>query len=605
MAGKKKAAIEIRDMMDSDGLAVHIVEQFTLWNQARRKWLEERRELRNYLFAIDTRTTSANHLPWKNTVHLPKLCQIRDNLHANYIAAIFPNDRSVRWEGDDRSAETKQKRQVIESYMRNKMRQSSFKTDMSQAILDFIDYGNCFGLVDFEFEQRQDPFTGETIYGYVGPKFYRISPHDIVFDPMAASFAATPKIIRTLSSLADLKAYIEDHPEAEALSQVFDKAMMNRRQFQGISEADVAISEAYAMDGFGSWHEYLDSDYVEIMTFYGDLYDRENDKIYKNYKITVIDRSLILEETPNPSWLASAPIFHCSWRQRPDNLYGMGPLDNLVGMQHRIDHLENAKADAFDLIIHPVMKIRGLVEDFEYGPNERIYVGDEGEVEFMRPDATMLNADTQIAIYEQKMEEMAGAPRQAMGFRTPGEKTAYEVQVLENGANKVFLNKSAYFEESFMEPVLNAMLESGRRNMTQSELIRTVDNDINAVMFQRITKEDITARGKIRPIGARHFARNANMVQNLTQMLSSPVGQDPGIRNHLSGKRIAELMQDLLGADEYELFSPNVQIFENAELQQTLQSAQQVVGEEGIVNADVAQGPARTQGPPRGEPETT
>jgi hypothetical protein len=27
----------------------------------------------------------------------------------------------------------------------------------------------------------------------------------------------------------------------------------------------------------------------------------------------------------------------------------MGPLDNLVGLQYRIDHLENAKADALDL----------------------------------------------------------------------------------------------------------------------------------------------------------------------------------------------------------------------------------------------------------------
>ena len=35
------------------------------------------------------------------------------------------------------------------------------------------------------------------------------------------------------------------------------------------------------------------------------------------------------------------------------------------------------------------------------------------------------------------MEEMAGAPKEAMGFRSPGEKTAYEVQRMENAASQV------------------------------------------------------------------------------------------------------------------------------------------------------------------------
>ena len=46
------------------------------------------------------------------------------------------------------------------------------------------------------------------------------------------------------------------------------------------------------------------------------------------------------------------------WRPRPDNLYAMGPLDNLVGMQYRIDHLENLKSDVFDQIAYPILKIR-------------------------------------------------------------------------------------------------------------------------------------------------------------------------------------------------------------------------------------------------------
>ena len=132
------------------------------------------------------------------------------------------------------------------------------------------------------------------------------------------------------------------------------------------------------------------------------------------------------------AWLGRDPIFHVGWRDRPDNLYSMGPLDNLVGMQYRIDHLENLKADVFDQIAYPVLKIRGDVEDFDFEPNARIYLGDEGDVGYLVPDSTALNADFQIQNIEAKMEMMAGAPREAMGIRSAGEKTAFEVNQLDD-----------------------------------------------------------------------------------------------------------------------------------------------------------------------------
>ena len=54
-------------------------------------------EIQEYIFATDTTTTSNSTLPWKNSTTLPKLCQIRDNLHSNYLSALFPNDSWLQW----------------------------------------------------------------------------------------------------------------------------------------------------------------------------------------------------------------------------------------------------------------------------------------------------------------------------------------------------------------------------------------------------------------------------------------------------------------------------------------------------------------------------
>lgn len=566
-------------ILQPDALATKIARNYDDWNSARQEWMDQKREIRNYLFATDTTTTTNSQLPWKNSTHIPKLCQIRDNLHANYTAALFPNDRPIKWEGDDETSEALDKRTSIEAYMNNKMRQSGFRTEISKCLYDFIDYGNAFAMPVFIAEKNVDGVTGEIIPGYVGPKMERISPLDIVFNPVAASFAESHKIIRSIKTLASLKADIDDHPEMKYMEDVFKKVMNARHQFVSLNHGDFNKSNAFQVDGFTDYLTYFQSDYIEVLDFYGDYYESETGKFYKNQLITIVDKSHIIRNIPNPNWLGTASIFHVGWRTRPDNLYAMGPLDNLVGMQYRIDHLENAKADAFDLIVHPVMKIRGMVEDFDYGPGERIFVGDEGDVIFMSPDTTMLAADTQIQIYEAKMEEMAGAPKQAMGFRTPGEKTAFEVQTLENSANRIFLNKTAYFEEVFMEPLLNSMLEISRRNMGPSDLVRVLDNDFAVVNFLKVTREDITARGKLRPIGARHFARNANIVQNLTQMYSSSLGQDPAVAAHVSGKAIAHLMEELLDLERFQLVQDNIRVSETLETQQLAQAGSQMLAE--------------------------
>jgi hypothetical protein len=260
---------------------------------------------------------------------------------------------------------------------------------------------------------------------------------------------------------------------------------------------------------------------------------------------------------------------------RPDNLYGMGPLDNLVGMQYRIDHLENLKADAMDLAVHPPLAIMGNVEEFEWGPNAEIYIGEGGSIqELGRSLQGVMAANNEISILEFKMEEMAGAPKQAMGIRTPGEKTAYEVQSLEQAATRIFQNKITHFEIECVEDVLNKMFEVSRRNMSGADLIRVMDDDVGVIQFMQITKDDITASGKLRPIGARHFAAQATIVQNISNFYQSGVGQDPSVRAHISGKAVAKLFEEYLGLSRFDLFQENIRIFEEVETQGLVQEAQ-------------------------------
>jgi len=229
----------------------------------------------------------------------------------------------------------------------------------------------------------------------------------------------------------------------------------------------------------------------------------------------------------------------------------------------------------FDQIAHPVVYQRGMVEDWEWGPGERIFGDVDSNVDVLSPDPTALNAEFQVDALMRKMEELVGAPREAMGIRTPGEKTAFEVQALENAAGRIFQQKITFFEEHFVEPLLNQMLESARRNMNSMEMIKVLDKDFAIEQFLKITPDDIGNKGALYPIGARHFAKQAQVVQNLIGFMNSPAYADPDVQTHISGKKIAQLMEENLGLEEFELVQDNIRVAERKATQSLASLAQE------------------------------
>ncbi len=572
--------LQLRDLIEPDNLGCEIAVKFQEWNMARQAKVAEWTELRRYIYATDTRHTSAGKLPWSNSTTIPKLTQIRDNLFSNYMASMFPKRRWLNWEGATQDDESKEKVKAIKDYMMWAVSQPDFKPTLAKLVLDYIDYGNPLGTVEWVDESVTDKRTG-TKTGFVGPRVVRINPLDMVFNPLAPSFSRSPKIWRALMSLGEAKrvlAKLAKTPEQEELAkQVYDYTIKVRQTAQRYTGWEIqAVDSFFNIDGFDSYRRYLESDYVELLTFAGDLYDREKDELLENRLIVVIDRHKIALNVPYPYPMAEIPIYHSGWRPRQDNLWAMGPLDNLVGLQYRLDHVENMKSDILDLTAYPPIMVRGsgAIGDFTWGPMEKIYVDSDGDVSIKSPDVNALQNNIEINSIMQIMEEMAGSPKEAMGFRTPGEKTAYEVQRLENAAARIFQNKIAQFEEQVVEPLLNAMLVLAKENLT-NQVIRVIDDEYGTVSFENISRDDISANGRLKAIAARHFAEQAELIQNLTNFYGSAVGQDQTVKQHFSSVVMAEIVEECLNLQDYNLVLPYVAISEAQQSHELQQEAQE------------------------------
>jgi hypothetical protein len=572
-------SLELLNVISPDLLATRLTERYLEWEYLRQQKKNDWEEIRRYVYATDTAYTTSGKLPWKNRTTLPKLCHIRDNLYSNYTATLFPKRKWLIWEANEKDANSVAKRDSILNYMSWCIEQPMFKHEIDKIILDYIDFGNCFATVEWidQRVQRDD----KTQAGFVGPMVRRVSPLDMVMNPTAENFLESPKFIRSVVSMGELRNILgrlsndENREQYEELYDYLKNIRFHARTFQGDW---IQRDNLFRMDGFTSFRAYLLSDFVEVLTFFGDWYDYINDNFEKNRVITVVDRHKLVGNVPNASFYGYPAIYHAPWRKKQENLWGMGPLDNLIGMQYRLDHIENMKSDIVDLTSYPIQKVKGFVEDYVWQPGEKIFIGDEGDVELVQPQINFQQMDFDLQRYQAQMEEMAGAPKEAMGFRSPGEKTKYEVQRLENAASRVYQNKINQFEEQIIEPVLNAMLELARRTMVGATAIRVFDDEFKIATFQTLTVEDITGVGRIKPVAARHFAEQAQLVQDLTNLTGSNMWQV--VAPHFSGIKLAKILEDIFDLKDYEVVTPYVALAEQADAQRQAQALQEGLHQE-------------------------
>jgi hypothetical protein len=495
---------------------------------------------------------------------------------------------SVEAEGENALRGSKTRKAVL-AYLRTKHRISKFSSVVEELVDDYVLYGMAFAMTYYVNKNpNKDNNNNQYSSNYSGPVTRRISPYDIVFNPTAANWESTPKIVRSLKSMAALIREAEDNPADGWKLEAIEKLKNNRTYYQGMSTEDIHKAQQLKVDGFGTWADYVKSDNVEVLDLYGDVYDPTTQTLYRDYVVTVVDRSIVARSMPLDTWTGRPYIEKAGWRSRKDNLWAMGPLENLVGLQYRINHLENARADAFDDMIYGDLVVTGnvLVETNPDGSMTYI-VPEGGNVRRLAPDTTILNADLQIDETERKMELYAGAPREAAGIRTPGEKTKFEVNLLSIAAGRIFQHKMSKFEVELLEKTVNNQIMVSRENMARYERVR-VDENSGIASFLEVNKEDLFMDGTLVPIGARYYGRKNQLAQELLTFNTQVLPSDKELAQHFPSKRLAKAWEDVLGFEEFEMYEEYGRIAEQVEAQQLSMAGQrQVQGEQAAAESDL------------------
>lgn len=547
-------------------IASHVLSRFIECDSYKNSVKDMWKEIEAFRYSTDTNNPLMGGSSFDHTTHIPVAAAIAQDLEAIIGQVVMPHDDWFNFRPQDRASAKKVVREKVLAFLKNRHKLSNFKKELRKLVSDYVTYGNAFAIVEFANE------TTERKAGYIGPKMGRISPYDIVFNPTASDFNKTPKIIRSLISIGELVRWKEQGlVKEEAVAEILEDRSSSR--IRSLTTHDK--NQQYVPTGFTNYDAYITSGTVEVLWFYGDIYDSERDLILNSRKIGCIDGKYVIvnEEIDTPT--GEPYIFHAGWQVRPDNLWAMGPLDNIIGINFKINHCENAKAEGLDRLIEPDQVRLGDVEEvFDDERGKSIYLAPEGGgVQELAINTQFFQFDLQVDRLEQKARTAARLPLDLVGFRSPGEKTFGEVSALTEGAMRGFIHKAQDFE-SFLEEILKAELQISAENL--SAVIQVPGQIEGGVIpFLDISAKDLAVSGSLIPQGAQRFNRKNQLLSTLTQLSNSNLTQLAG--PHISGKAMAKAIEELAELEGFGLIEEFAAIMEQGEAMQVQQQIEQAV----------------------------
>lgn len=527
--------------------------------------LELNKEVRSYLYGTDNIRTSSNTGRFANNTNLPILSSVGKTLKSKIWTATLSRDDFFVFESDGLDPADVQRGKKLVALLKAKLEKKRFRTTTGRDLVrNFVDYGNAFIQTEYVREVNDD---GDTTFK--GPVASRIEPSRIVFDPLAPDFKSSPKIVRMFVHLGDVMDMPLKFPNATfdeaALKEVADtRASVDFRDAIATDLMEFGIS----VDGFGDIGQYLSQHLVEILVYRGSLFDPATNEVQRDRLVYVADRRKIIRNDPLPIGAAGG-LHHSAAILRPDNLWAMGPLDTSVGMQYRINTIENAKADAFEFSVQPIQLVIGdnaELDDEPLRPGQRIHLGSEEDMRFITPPSAVLQADSEIATYKALMEDEAGVPPETRGIRTPGEKSAFEVGQLREAADEQFLDLALNFARG-----LETMLDDMRADLIQNfdeadgDEVGLLDDITNQISIERITRSDLEVAGSFRAIGPSHWQQRRRKLQDLVQF-GNIILNNPVLAAHVSTFKFVTTLSELSGVSEHGLVEEFIGAKESVEI---------------------------------------
>lgn len=515
--------------------------------------------------------------PGKNSTAIPALAFVGDILRTFYKSILFGEEKWLEVDANHKDYIRKRdERTALRLYLQSKIRAGNTDDQLNALVDDYVDWGAAYVTPGYVVKKgRSQAPTSEGGKDYIetityqGAVLQRIPPDSIVYDVRASTFPEAAKFWHEHVSLGDLySAQYERGFDESKVDKIIDDRLSRRSK-------------------------YFDS--IELVNFCGDVFDTATKTLYNNLQITYTPSPQrerhILFQKEYYSAFGYAPVLRAAYKERGDASIPVSPLAPLAGMQNRINRLENKKADVIDLTADPILVVMGDDDGLEHNRRNskvlKLPIG--GDAKFLIPNAVALQLTPEIQQYIDLIEFLSGSPRTLAGYRTPGEKSFGEVNMLQNNAVKPFVLNAKSFERTLLQPGMREFTSIEQQYFSPVDAARILTIDgvqaVRSIGLKDLQNTVISIRG------SEHFEHKLKILGSIQTLVGLGVlnPQHPAARNF----SWVEFMKDLpmlLDLNNYSWFQTNVAPVEEGEFAKMVETVQRQTQEVNLIGEQEVDG---------------
>lgn len=399
-------------------------------------------------------------------VHRPVTFEVVEQLHSALLEGLMPN-QTLPFSVQGRSEADHAKAADVKLLLESKLAEAKLYPTLHAFLKQLLLYGNSVLALPWKKESqlmpRLEPLKklGVTV-GYLpvqeeqvcydAPAFEVLNLFDVVVDPQADSLNDGTLIRQCRSHLEALKASgLYQGLEAVAVA------------LEGLKEQPQTLT---LLEGWGHFTlpsgERLEGCVLTLVKETGTLIRCE---------------AMGLPQGQKPFlWATLTPL--------PQQLYGLGCVQPVLGLQYAINALSNQKLDVLNLCINAPYTYLITDDIFDpetvmHRPGALIPVKSHETLRPLALPAQNLDAAYQeIADLRQEMLEATGVHRlQAESGNRLNGRTALEVQALVSQGQQKLGGTLSHLEQSFLEPLLGRVYRSMQHFMAGQNVVRRVGKD--------------------------------------------------------------------------------------------------------------------------------
>lgn len=297
--------------------------------------------------------------------------------------------------------------------------------------------------------------------------------------------------------------------------------------------------------------EYDPDQLVEVLEFWGDI--AVDDHIYHDVVVTVIGTSVARFES-NPYW-GGRPFVIGTAIPVPTKVYGLGPLEPVLGMIHELNIITNQRLDNLELAVDTMW---GMVDDgvtnaadLYTEPGKIVEMAEKGNVWPLTRDTSFTITYDEAAVQEQNIDKAVGVGAY-IGTQQgrKGERvTAQEIQAVRDAGGNRLSSIHGHVEETQLHLFLVKMVQLSQQFVDHDEIVRLPGEEPDSIMYVAFGPRELVYDYDIEPVGAEYIANQEKELTKTMQYIDL-VAQVPQFSEQVDWESLLRIVTRKFGFNE-------------------------------------------------------